>query len=491
MDTRARSIGLVLAFAGLLVIIDTTVTIVALPAIVTDLDTSLPRGAWMTTGYILGLITVIPLTGWLAGRFGDRRVYLAGLIVFTLASVAAGFSPTVETLIAFRVLQGLGGGLLNPLGIAIALRSVPKDHRGRIMSLVGLPILIGPAIGAPLTGLLIDLASWRWLFWINLPLGILAMLVCLRYLPASQRSDNHGRVDWLGLVLITTGCVGLVLACTSIGEFGRISLGTGFTVVAGLVLLAWFARRSLRVPHPLVHVRLLARREIAAGAVIMLCFAGGYFGASAIIPAFVQGVRGDPVSIAGILAVPAGLAVGLTLQVATRLVDRIDPRRVIITGTATALTGALTLGVALSFDAPYLVIGALSILVGIGSGATLMPTTVAATSALDGPELPHATTVLTLFSQLGNALGTALTASTITLLIAARVDGLDTDGQGGLAAMVALNADDRARLADQLTTTIGLSYAIPVVLILTALIATAWGMRTKGSRTEDSHQMNR
>ncbi|MGP3916577.1 DHA2 family efflux MFS transporter permease subunit [Nonomuraea sp. 10N515B] len=343
MDTRARSIGLVLAFAGLLVIIDTTVTIVALPAIVTDLDTTLPRGAWMTTGYILGLIAVIPLTGWLAGRFGDRRVYLAGLTVFVLASVAAGFSPNVDTMIAFRVLQGMGGGVLNPLGIAIALRSVPKDYRGRIMSLVGLPILIGPALGAPLTGLLIDAASWRWLFWINLPLGVLALFLCLRHFPAPQSSEDHGRVDWPGLVMVTIGCVGLVLACTSIGDSGRVTLTTGVSVLAGLALLGGFARRSLRITHPLVHVRLLARREIAAGAVITLCFAGGYFGASSILPAFVQGVRGDPVSVAGILAVPAGLAVGLTLQIATRLIDRIHPRRVIMLGTGTALTGAITL----------------------------------------------------------------------------------------------------------------------------------------------------
>ncbi|MFC7456710.1 MFS transporter [Brachybacterium sp. GCM10030267] len=397
--------------------------------------------------------------------------------MFTLASVAAGLAPTMETLIVLRVLQGVGGGVLNPLGIAIALRSVPTGHRGRIMSLVGLPVLIGPAVGAPLTGMLIDLASWRWLFWINLPLGLLALLLCRRHLPASQRSDDHGHVDCPGLVLVISGCVGLVLACTLIGESGRLTLGTGVTVLAGVVLLAWFARRSVRIAHPLLHVRLLARREIAAGAVIGSCFAGGYFGAAAIIPAFVRGVRGDPVSVAGILAVPTGLAVGLTLQVATRLIDRIDPRRVIVTGTATALIGALSLGLALSLDASYLVIGALSIFVGIGSGATLMPTTVAATSRLEGAELPQATTVLMLFSQLGNALGTALVASTITLLVDLRIEGLDAGGHGGLAAMVALDPAERAGLLGQLAVTVGLSYATPAALILAALLVAAWGMR--------------
>jgi len=208
---------------------------------------------------------------------------------------------------------------------------------------------------------------------------------------------------------------------------------------------------------------------------VLGCFAAAYFGASAIGPAFVQGVRGDPVSVTGLMTVPAGLAVGLTLQVATRLVDRVSPRRVILVGTATGLSGAVLSGVAPGVDAPYLVIGAVSVLGGIGSGATLMPTMVAATRNLDGPA---ATTLLTLFSQLGTALGTALVTFTITLMVDVRVDGLDRDGRGGLGAMVALNPAERAQLSDQLAAAVGWSYVTPAVLILAALLGCAWGMRT-------------
>ncbi|MGO1948778.1 MAG: DHA2 family efflux MFS transporter permease subunit [Mycobacteriaceae bacterium] len=479
MDSRTRTVGLVLALAGLLIVVDTTVTVAALPAIVADLDTTLPRGSWMTTGYILGLIAVIPLSGWLAGRYGDRNVYLAGLGVFVVASVAAGFSPDVGWLIAFRVLQGLGGGVLNPLGQAIALRSAPRKHRGKVMSLVGLPVLIGPVLGTPLSALLVDTASWRWLFWINLPFGAVALVLCLRYLPDAQRSDDEGRVDVIGLLLVVTGCVSLVLAGTSIGDSGRLTVGTAATAVAGLVMLGGFARRSLGRRNPLVHVGLLARREVVSGAVISLCFAGGYFGSMAIVPAFVQGVRGDPVSVAGVLAIPTGLAVGITLQVATRLVDRIDPRRVIMTGTATALCGALGLGLALSLNAPYPFIGVVSMLVGIGSGATLMPTTVAATRTLDGGELPRATTLLNLFSQLGNALGTALVASTITVLVGRRADDIGAGDRGGLAAMVALDPGERAQLAGELSAGVGLSYITPAILIMAALATAVLGMRAR------------
>ncbi|GAB3431052.1 DHA2 family efflux MFS transporter permease subunit [Actinophytocola sediminis] len=468
MDATARRTGLVLAFGGLLVIVDTIATIVALPAIVTDLDTTLPRGAWTTTAYVLGVITVIPLTSWLPGRFGDRRVYVTGLVVFTLAGFAAGASPTIETLIALRVLQGVGGGVLNPIGTVIALRSVPHDRRGAVMSLLGLPLLIGPVLGPPLIGLLVDAGSWRWLFWINLPLGVLALVLCRRFLPPS----HHGAarpMDWLGLVLVTPGCVGLVLACVSIGDAGRPTVTTGVAVLGGVGLLALFVRRCLRVAHPLIGIGLLRRRGIAVPAVILGCFTAGYFGASTILPAFVQGVRGDPVSVAGLLAVPTGLAVGLTVQIATRLVDRVNPRRVILVGTATAFTGAVALGVALSVDMPYPVIGAVSVLVGIGSGATLMPTMVTASRGLDGADLTAAAPLLFLIQQLGTALGTALVASTITLLT--------PTGLSGLAAMVTLDPDRRADLADRLAPAVGLSYLTPATLMLAALLAAAWGLR--------------
>lgn len=464
-----------LAFVGALIAMDTTVTVIALPAIIADLGTTLPRGTWVTTGYVLGLITAIPLAGWLSGQFGDRRVYLTGLVVFVLASVGAGASPSVESLIVVRVVQGLGGGVLNPVGMAIAQRSVPADQRGRIMSLVGLAIFVGPVLG-PAAGLLVDVASWRWLFWINLPLGGLAVLLCRRLLPASQRDSERGPVDWIGLVLVTTGCVGLVLACTSIGDSGRITVSTVLVAAGGLGLLGLFIGRSRRIDHPLVRVGLLARRRVASGAAILMCFGAGYFGAMTIIPAFVQGVRGDPVSVAGLLAIPAGAAVGLTLQVATRLVDRIEPRRVIMFGTATALTGAAALVVVLGLNSHYAVIGAASVLVGIGSGATLMPTMVAASRDLSGSDLPSATTLLNLCSQLGSAVGTALVASTMSLLVAARIDGLDAGGRSGLGAMVALEPVGRAHLSDQLARAVALSYLTPLVLMVIAFLVCAWGM---------------
>jgi EmrB/QacA subfamily drug resistance transporter len=213
MDPRARRTGLVLALGGLLATIDMTVALVAVPAIVADLQSTLPAVQWVTTGYLLGVVAVIPAAGWAANRFGPRRVYVTGLAVFTVASVLAGLAWDATSLTAFRVLQGLGGGLLNPVGQAIGLRSVPPDQRGRLMSLLGLPVLIGPVLGPLLAGWLVDSAGWRWVFLINVPVGAAAIALCLRLVPRHEPDPSTPGIDWIGLTQLSTGAVLTVLGC--------------------------------------------------------------------------------------------------------------------------------------------------------------------------------------------------------------------------------------------------------------------------------------
>ena len=479
MDTQARRIGLVLALGGLLIVVDTTVTVVALPAIVADLDSTLPTMQWVTTGYLLGVVTTTPVAGWAANRFGDRRVYVVALITFTAASVMAGFAWDAGSLIGLRVLQGLGGGLLNPVGMALGLRAVPRGSRGAMMSLLGIPLFIGPVLGPPLAGLLVDAASWRWIFWINLPVGLLALALCLRVLPPAETfRGRHDRVDWLGLAQVPGGAVLLVLGITTIAKAGSVTPGSLLAVLAGLVLLGWFVRHAFRTNHPLIEVRLLRHPPLAHGAAVLVLFGAGYFGSLSIGPVFVQGVRGDPAAIAGALGVPMGIAVGLTLQVATRLVDRTDPRRVVLAGTTIALLGGLALFAATSLDASYLILGAAGVVLGVGSGATLMPTMTAAMRDLEGADTANGTTLLQLLSQLAAGLGTALVASTLTLLVDARVPGLAAAGEGGLGGMQILGDATRATLRGDLAAAVGSTYIVPVGLFALAVLAAGRGLRS-------------
>lgn len=470
-----RTIGLVLALGGLMVTIDTTVTLVAVPAIVADLDTTLPAVQWITTGYLLGVVAVIPVAGWASNRFGARRVYLLALTTFTLASVLAGLAWDPGSLALFRVLQGLGGGLLNPVGHAIGLRAASREARGRLMSLLGLPVVIGPVLGPPLAGLLVDEASWRWVFLVNAPVGVAAVVLCARLLPADARPDVGAQLDWPGLGQISGGAVLVVLGCSRIGETGTLTWSTLAALGAGATLMAGFVVRAFRTDEPLLDLRLLRHRPLTAGLLVLTGFGAAYFGSMSILPVFVQGVRGDPALLAGTLTVPMGVAVGLTLQVATRLVDRVQPRRVVLTGVSLGLLGTVALLLTTSNNMSYPLIAASAALLGLGSGATLMPTMTVAVRDLEDADTPRGTTLLALVQQLASAIGVA---TTLTLLVSARVPELGWAGQSGLAQMLALDPGTRADLAAPLAGAVGAAYLVPAGLIALAVVAAFIGLRT-------------
>ncbi|GAB2576516.1 MFS transporter [Paractinoplanes abujensis] len=453
-------LGLVLALGGLLVVVDTTVTVVAVPAMVAGLDSTLAAVQWVTTAYLLGIVAVIPLAGWASERFGARRVYLVALGVFTVFSVAAGLAGNAVTLAVFRALQGVGGGLLNPVGQAIGMRAVAPDRRGRLMAMLGLPLIVGPVLGPPLSGWLVDAASWRWVFLINLPVGALAMLLCARFLP---REATPGfpvrRIDWAGLALLPVGGTGIVLGCTLIPH----ASGAAF-LAAGLLLVVVFVVRAVRVAAPLVDVRLFKGRLFATGVGVLTAFGAAYFGALTVLPLFVQGVRGDPAALAGALGVPAAIGVGVTVQVATRLVDRVAPRRVALTGVTLGLVAMVGLVAATTTNSPYGLIVAAATLLGVASGATILPTMTAAVRDLPANELPAATTLLALTQQLAAAAGVAVVATVLGVAL----DG--PTGGGGVAAMLALDPGARSAAEADLAVGVGSAYGVGTLLMVVAVV---------------------
>jgi EmrB/QacA subfamily drug resistance transporter len=467
----------VLALGGLMVTVDTTVTLVAVPAIVADLDSTLPAVQWVTSGYLLGVVAVTPVAGWAANRYGARRVYVTALAIFTVSSALAGLAWDAGSLTAFRVVQGLGGGLLNPVGQAIGLRSVPREARGRLMSLLGLPVVIGPVLGPPLAGWLVDTASWRWIFLINVPIGAAAVLLCARLLPRQPADPaSVSRIDWTGLAQISGGAVLLVLGCTLLGETGAVTGEVAAALGAGVLLLVAFVVRALRASAPLVDLRLLRHRPLAAGLSVLAFFGAAYFGAMSILPIYVQGVRGDPAALAGTITVPMALAVGTTLQVATRLVDRVPPRRIVFTGVTLGLLGTVALLITTTSGASYPLIAASAAVLGVGSGATLMPTMTVAVRDLEHGDTPRGTTLLALVQQLAGAVGVAVVATTLTILVSVRVPELAT-GDSGLAAMLALDSATRAALDTQLAGAVGGGYVVAAALMALSALAAVIGLR--------------
>ncbi|GAA1481521.1 MDR family MFS transporter [Gordonia sinesedis] len=482
LDGASRRIGLILIIPTLMVMLDLTIVTVAIPLLTTDFDASLSTVQWVTTAYTLALVAVMPLSAAMTRRFGARRTYCTALLVFVIASLLVAFSWNIASLIVFRAFQGLGGGMLQPVGMAIALQSVRESQRGRMMALLGLPVLIGPVIGPIVGGVLVDQASWRVVFAINVPLGLVAAWLAARYFPAPAPRDREP-VDLLAVAALSPGGAFVVFGLARSGDSGSIAGASILVPIGiGLLLLGYFVWRSLRSAHPILDLTLLTVPALRGGVVVMLFFAGAYFGSMLILPVYVQAVRGDSATMSGALYLVPGLVTGITLQIATRIADRTDPRRVALAGIVTSMTAMALLGLTVDATTPYPLLIAMLALMGVGVGATVMPTITAATRGLEGADTAGGTTILTT----GNQFSAALVAAFVTALLAGLMNGRVAvlDG-GGVGGAMRLPPASRAPVADDLASSVADTYLATSALLACALLAALTMMPRRARRRRE------
>lgn len=425
---RELRIAAVIALGGLMAVLDTTIVAVALPRFMTTFSASLTTIQWIATGYALGMVAAMPLAATFAQRWGARRVYLAALLVFAVASVAAGAAGDLGWLIAARVAQGLAGGLINPLGMTIGFGAVAPERRSRMTTITGLPLLIGPILGPMLGGILLDALSWRALFFITVPPALLAVAGVLRWVPADVPSAERTPIDVPGGLLLVPGVVAVAYG------FSEETAGLEFRaaiVAVGLALMAVFTRRSWHHRAPLLNVRLLRDRTFGRNAAILVLYAGPYFGSMLLMPAYIQVIRGDSALISAAMMVPGTIGMGIAIQFAARLLERFGPRIVVGTGLSLAVASTALTVLVLAPDTSYTVLAILGVLQGAGTGAIMMPTIVSAGRDLRGPDLASGSAILPLASTIASAVGTAAVSAVFTGLIA----GV-TGGQGLAAANV-------------------------------------------------------
>src|SRR5919197_1382517 len=264
--TRSVLVPLIaIVFGTFMVILDNTVVNVALPTLGRVLNSNLSLLQWLISGYMLAQAAVIPLSGWLSDRFGAKRVYLTSVVLFTAGSALCGFAVSGEMLIATRVLQGFGGGMLMPIGMAVLYRLTPPERRGAILGLFGLPIMVAPALGPLLSGYLLQYADWRLIFLINVPVGALALLVGLRVLPAIPAGRVVGALDWLGIVLGPLAFASLSFGVSESTTAGWAAAPTLGGIGLGAIALALFVWRELHTTDPVLDLRVLRRRDFSTG----------------------------------------------------------------------------------------------------------------------------------------------------------------------------------------------------------------------------------
>src|SRR4051794_2204762 len=410
LDREVYVTAAVVIVGVIMSVLDMTIVNVALETLSRELHSGLNTIQWVTTAYLLAVAVVIPLTGWATERFGSKQVWMTCVLLFGIGSALCGLAWSAGSLIFFRVLQGIGGGMIMPVGMSVMAQTAGPKRIGRVMSVVGVPMLLGPILGPVLGGLIVDNASWRWIFYVNVPIAVLALGLAKRFLHADHGRANAGRLDWRGLLLLSPG-LGLIVFGLSESE----SHG-GFThpivfgpVLVGLVLVAGFVRHALHFPRPLIDVRLFREPSFAAAAATTTLLGGALFGAMIILPLYYQVARGESALTAGLLMAPQGLGAAMAMPLAGRLTDRLGGGRV-------ALVGIIILTVAtipyafLGPATPYGLLAGLLVIRGIGLGSTMMPTMAAAYAVLSPGQIPRATSALNVTRQVGGSLGTAVLA---------------------------------------------------------------------------------
>jgi EmrB/QacA subfamily drug resistance transporter len=410
-DRALILVALVAVLGSIMTILDSTIVNVAVDTISRAFNAPLPTIQWTTGGYLLALAVVIPLTGWASGKFGTKRLYQFSMAVFLAGSVLCGAAWSVPSLIVFRVLQGLGGGLILPVAMTMLTQAAGPNRTARAMSVAGAPLLLGPILGPALGGWLITI-SWRWIFFINLPIGVAAMLLAFVALPRDEPGPADP-LDRTGLVLLPAGIGLLAFGLGHAASTGLAAASSLIPTLAGAALIAAFVAHALRAPHPLIDVRLFARRAVAAAGATQFLFATAFFGSMLLIPLYFQVVRGESALGAGLLLTPYGVGAVITMAVAGRIADRSGPRGIIFTGLAFLALGLLILtqvGPATS----YWLLGAAQFLLGLGMGATLLPGMSAAYQAARAEEIAQVTATINIVVRLGGAFGVALLAIVLT-----------------------------------------------------------------------------
>lgn len=354
----------------IMVILDSTVINVAIPNLQQYFGTDLKTIQWTITGYTLALSAVIPLAGWMSDKFGAKRIFLITITLFTLGSVLCSLAQTSEQLIVFRIIQGLGGGMVAPIGMAMVFRLAPPDKRGAVMGMLGIPMLLAPASGPILSGWLIQIASWHWIFIINVPIGIAAVIVGIKFLPKFE-SKKVPSLDILGMILAP---IAFAMLAYGVNEAGTswTSRNTLIGLIVGGVALVLFIIVELKQKEPLLELRVFASSDFTRGVILSWIFQIAMFGAILMIPLYLQNVRGFTALESGYTTLAQAIASMVFMPIGGKLFDKWGARPLAITGLTLISIGLFLLSQITVDTAMFMIILPL-ILMGAGMGLTMMP----------------------------------------------------------------------------------------------------------------------
>ena len=399
-------------------IIDGTIVNVALPTLAREFNVSSTDIEWVSVAYLLALAATIPAAGWLGDRFGTKRMFFIALAIFVVASGLCGAAPSLVALIGFRILQGLGAGLITPIGSAMLFRAFPLEQRSTATVGVLSVAVVAPAIGPVLGGILVDNTSWRWIFFVNLPIGVVGLTLAGLWL-REERLESGTRLDVRGLVLSAAGVTLLIYTLSTGPENGWLSLATLGTGLIGVIAIAALITIELRIDDPMLQLRLFTNRLFRQVNIAASMVYAGFFGWIFVLPLYMQTLRGFSATESGLVQAPQAAAVFIVSNLLGKRVYRlVGPRRLMIVGSAA--TAVFTGGfVFADLDTPLSLIAAGSFLRGAAVGMVFVSIQTAVYASISNDQTARATSVFNTQRQIAFAGGVALAASVIAAKVSA------------------------------------------------------------------------
>ncbi len=491
LDVALLRIAGVCGLACIMAIVDNTVVAVAQRTFIDQFGSTQAIVSWTMAGYMLAFATVIPITGWAADRFGTKRLFMGSILSFTLGSLLCAVAPNILLLIIFRVLQGIGGGMLLPLSWTILTREAGPKRVGRLMAVGGVPILLGPIGGPILGGWLIDSYGWKWIFLVNLPIGLVTVVLAAILFKKDQPAPTEA-LDVTGLLLLSPGVAIFLCGVSSIP--GRHTIADRYVLipaVIGLALIIGFVLHArFRTDHPLIDLRLFKNPVVTEVNVTLLIFAAASVGATLLIPSYFQLVLHQTPMQAGLHLAPVGLGALITLPLAGAYMDRYGSGKIVLIGLPVMAVGLAIFTWGVAKEAPYspILLTGLTI-TGLGVGCTTTPLSAALLQSLAPHQIARGTTLVSVNQQLGGSIGAALMAviltnqltSDETLVAAGKVAALQEDAaKRGLSVdpsalpRQALSPDFTSHVMHNLSQVYTLVFVLSVALVAFTIIPAAF-----------------
>jgi EmrB/QacA subfamily drug resistance transporter len=415
LDPKLVRTAIAIIVGGITVIFDSTIVSVALHQLTIDLHASVSTVQWVSTGYLLALGISIPLVGWLQGRLGGKRLWIAALALFLLGSVLCSLAWDASSLIAFRVVQGIGGGAMLPLMMTILVQAAGgAANLGKLMAAVALPTALGPILGPVIGGIILNFGSWQWLFLVNVPLCLAGLLLAWRMLPPDEPSPRT-KLDVVGFLLLSPGLVALLWGFSNVsGEKGFARVDVFIPLIVGGLLIAafavWAVRRGVRA---LVDLQVLRHRATWSASVLMFLMGASLYGAMLLLPLYWQELRGADALGAGLLLASQGVGSLLSRTLAARVMGWIGARATVVVGFGIAALATVPFAFA-NADTSIVWLEIVLLVRGFGLSLVLIPLMSLAFVGLDRAEVPHASIVTRVAQQIGGSVGVAVLAVILT-----------------------------------------------------------------------------